>query len=92
MTPTHPPSPHRRVPFAPLEAAVARAGGLAHTVRSAAASPASMKDTWRLRRAWSRGRQSGYLTPRAADQLSVRLLKVTPWQVWPNWDRLDRYR
>jgi hypothetical protein len=81
-----------RVPIGPLAQAVDRRGGLPTLLRAAArpgeANPARI--TWRLRRAWSRGRATGLLTPEAADLLCVRLLHLVAWLVWEDWAELDR--
>lgn len=62
-----------RVPSGPLERLVAARGGL----RACGAVPGSAAEA-----AFYRARREGSITVGAADRLAVRLLGLTPWEVW----------
>lgn len=87
-------TPRSRVPLEPLATAVEHQGGFALLCRRAASGDptSSQRLLWQLRRAWSRGRQHGVLTPQAADLLAVKLLATHPMLIWPSWDSLDVYQ
>jgi excisionase family DNA binding protein len=64
----------RRLPAAPLLNAIDGAGGGA----ACGVRPGSAEQ-----KALERARADGTLTIRAADRLAVRLLGITPWEMWP---------
>ena len=81
------------VPFGQLAEAVDRRGGIAVLLSRVALTEGDLaqREVQRLRRAWSRGRAAGSMTPAAADLLVVHLLGSVPQLVWDNWDELDAY-
>ena len=69
--PVRQPLPH--VSAEPLVSLVEARGGL----RACGAAPGSAEEA-----AFYRARRDGWLTEGAADRLAVRLLGMTPWEVW----------
>ena len=88
---THAAPSRSPVPFAPLARVVAAHGGVRILLETVAVRPDEDpgRVAARIARAWYRGAATGRLTVRAADLLTVRLLRVTPWQIWPAWALLD---
>jgi len=63
-----------RIPFAPMDSALRRAGVIGGQLPPA------------LDRAVHRGRSSGWITPRAADLLACQVLREHPALIWgPAW-------
>lgn len=66
-----------RIPAAPLVSAVERRGGLPECIPDY-----RTREGMRLRRAYVRAKQRGWLYDRAADDLAVHLLGLTLDEVW----------